>query len=70
MNKEFFELTNYMGSLENKLQMQHAVRAREADLKFQKEKEGLINGSYSKDDLASRLESLEAAYELEKELSH
>ena len=47
MNKEFNDLTNYMGSLESKLQMQHMIRARKQEIKFEKEKEEAMNSGLS-----------------------
>ena len=49
--------------------MQHMIRARKQEVKFEKEKEEAMNSGQSESALADILESLEAARDLELEIS-
>mgnify|MGYP000318283551 CR=1 FL=1 len=42
MNKEFFELTNYMGGLESKLSLEQMIRDQKLELQNEKDKEAAM----------------------------
>ena len=58
-----------MGSMERKLQAEHMIRTRQDELNFEKRKEAVMNENLPEQELADRLETLEAEHDLDKELS-
>jgi len=69
MSKQFGDLTKYLGSMQNQLMMEHMIRARKLEMKFENEKEAAIHAGMSEGDLADRLQMLAASRDLEINLS-
>jgi len=69
MSKQFGDLTKYLGSMQNKLMMEHMIRARKLEMKFENEKEAAIHAGMSEGDLADKLQMLAASRDLEINLS-
>ena len=69
MSKQFSDLTKYLGSMQNKLAMEHMIRARKVEMKFERDKEAAINAGMPEEDLGNRLQMLAAERDLELQLS-
>lgn len=42
ISKQFGDLTKYLGSMHNKLSMEHLIRARKVEMKYERDKEAAI----------------------------
>ena len=42
ISKQFGDLTKYLGSMQNKLSMEHLIRARKVEMKYERDKEAAI----------------------------
>lgn len=69
MSKQFNDLTKYLGSMQNKLAMEHMIRIRKAEMKYDREKDIAINAGMPEGQLGDKLYMLAAARDLEVQLS-
>lgn len=69
MSKQFGDLTKYLGSMQNKITMEHMIRTRKVEMKFKNDKEKAVKMGMSEDDLAEKFQMLEAERDLELQLS-
>jgi len=69
MSKQFGDLTKYLGSMQNKLAMEHMIRARKIEMKQERDKESAINSGMADEELADKLQMIAAERDLELQLS-
>lgn len=69
MSKQFDDLTRYLGGLQNQSAMEHMIRCREIDMKFERDKDAAIKAGLPQVELEETLQKLTAAKNLEKGLS-
>lgn len=69
MSKQFGDLTKYLGSMQNKVTMEHMIRTRKIEMKFKADKERAVKMGMSEEDLAEKFQMLEAERDLELQLS-
>lgn len=55
MSKQFGDLTKYLGSMHNKIAMEHMIRARKIEMKYERDKESAINSGMNEEALADKL---------------
>lgn len=58
MSKQFHDLTKYLGSMHSKLAMEHMIRCRKIDMKFERDKTEAINAGLTEDELADKIQML------------
>lgn len=69
MSKQFSDLTKYLGSMQNKVTMEHMIRARKIEIKFKNDKDRAVKEGMTDEDLAEKIQILEAERDLELQLS-
>lgn len=69
MSKQFGDLTKYLGSMHNKLAMEHMIRCRKIEMKQERDKEAAISSGMSEEALADKLQMIAAERDLELQLS-
>ena len=69
MSKQFGDLTKYLGSMQNKLAMEHMIRARKVEMKYERDKESAISAGMTEEALADKLQMIAAERDLELQLS-
>ena len=69
ISKQFGDLTKYLGSMHNKLSMEHLIRARKVEMKYERDKESAISAGMTEEALADKLQMIAAERDLELQLS-
>ena len=69
MSKQFGDLTKYLGSMQNKLAMEHMIRSRKIEMKYERDKESAISAGMTEEALADKLQMIAAERDLELQLS-
>lgn len=69
MSKQFGDLTKYLGSMHNKLAMEHMIRSRKIEMKYERDKDTALNAGMAEEALADKLQMLAAERDLELQLS-
>lgn len=69
MSKQFADLTKYLGSMQNKLAMEHMIRTRKVEMKYEQDKDAAIKSGMSEEDLGDKIQMLAAERDLELQLS-
>ena len=59
-SKQFFDLSKQLTALQSKLSMEHMIRKREIDMKFEQDKEGIIQEGLTGSQLDDAIERLGA----------
>lgn len=54
MSKQFSDLTKYLGSMQNKVTMEHMIRTRKIEMKFKADKDKAVKMGMSEEDLAEK----------------
>jgi len=69
ISKQFGDLTKYLGSMHNKLNMEHLIRTRKVEMKYERDKEAAIQAGMDEESLGDKLQTLAAERDLELSLS-
>ena len=64
-SKQFFDLSKQLTALQGKLAMEHMIRKREIDMKFEQDKEGIIQEGLTGSQLDDAIERLGAEKEFD-----
>lgn len=69
ISKQFSDLTKYLGTMQNQVSMEHMIRVRKINMKFENDKEDAINKGLSPEDLEQVINRLAASRDFEIEKS-